>query len=164
MIASFFCQQSFTLITIKFSFNQRLAYFELLFKQIVMFFSSHLHFQPFDEKSDSCTIVPFCFSFFFNFVAGWGGRGRQVLLHCQYSSWYCPPQKRYCPKYLYLKYYIVILPAPKIFIAKNIYPTPRNALSVGPLVRWLVTFFTPSNANAGQGREGRSQAGRRAPN
>ena len=29
-------------------------------------------------------------------------------------------------------------------------PTPRNALSVGPLVRSFVTFFTPSNANAHQ--------------
>ena len=26
-------------------------------------------------------------------------------------------------------------------------PTPRNALSVRPLVRWSVTFFTPSNAH-----------------
>ena len=69
------------------------------------------------EKSDSCKIVknlirvqlwkiwflyncPILLHFLFQFcrrVARGEGRGRQVLLHCQYSTWYCPAPKSLLP-------------------------------------------------------------------
>ena len=48
------------------------------------------------------------------------------------------------PYYMFLIYFSYILYIFSCIFVSLIYPTPRNALSV----RWFVTFFTPSNANA----------------